>query len=101
MAPAPAEGSAFHIPAEGPFSLPVAWTACGGDADCTVVSLGCCDDTPVNREHATGASAALRESGRPYCPVKTACGPGTSGTWEGERGVCTAGTCRMPAWPTP
>jgi len=69
------------------------WTACTSDADCTYVSLGCCDTTPVNRSHVADAKRKLERSGRPYCPPKTACGPSADGTWSGAPGKCAAGSC--------
>ena len=93
--PAPVDAGP-QIPAEGAFTLPGAWTACSADADCTIVSMGCCDVTPVNRTHAATARDAMEAAGRRNCPVKAACGPSAHGTWDGEPGVCTAGTCAMP-----
>jgi hypothetical protein len=69
------------------------WTACLSDLDCTYVSLGCCDTTPVNRAHVADAKHKLERSGHPYCPPKSACGPGTDGTWAGAPGKCAAGNC--------
>jgi hypothetical protein len=69
------------------------WTACASDLDCTYVSLGCCDTTPVNRAHADEAKRKLERSGHPYCPPKTACGPSADGTWAGAPGKCAAGNC--------
>jgi hypothetical protein len=89
----------IDIPSSGPFSLPVAWTSCAVDADCTIVSLGCCDETPVNRDRAVATRTALEKSGRGYCPPKDACGPSSSGTWDGEAGKCDNGRCRVPPWP--
>ena len=84
------------IPSTGAFTLPSTWTACASNDDCTIVTLGCCSETPVNCTHATAARKALQTSGRNYCAVKTACGPGRGGTWDSERGVCKIGTCQMP-----
>jgi hypothetical protein len=72
------------------------WAACENDADCTYVSLGCCDTTPVNRSHAVEAQRELDASGRPHCAPKTACGPSKDGTWAGAPGKCRAGSCAMP-----
>jgi hypothetical protein len=69
------------------------WTACTSDADCTYVSLGCCDTTPVNRAHAADAQRKLDRSGHPYCAPKAACGPSANGTWSGAAGKCAAGNC--------
>ena len=90
-APAP-----LHIPASGAFTLPDAFTVCSKSADCTIVSLGCCDETAVNRTHTKELRAALEASHRPYCSVKSACGPGKDGTWDGEPGACIAGHCKRP-----
>jgi len=79
----------------GPVQLPADYTRCAKDDDCTVVALGCCDNTPVNNAHADAAKRALAASGRPYCPVKTACGPGDDGTWNGMAGECDGGHCAM------
>ena len=69
------------------------WTACASDLDCTYVSLGCCDTTPVNRAHVADAKRKLERSGHPYCPPKAACGPSPDGTWSGAPGKCSAGNC--------
>jgi hypothetical protein len=95
----PVARDTLHIPAAGPFSLPATWTSCATDDNCTIASLGCCDETPVNRDHVAATRAALHASGRPYCAPKDACGPSASGTWDGEGGKCDAGACRMPLWP--
>src|SRR5687768_17175114 len=94
--PPPADAGAFVIPREGQFEIPADWTECITDDDCTIVTLGCCDETPVNRKHADALRRALEASGRPSCPPKTACGPGEDGTWDGVRSTCDAATCRMP-----
>ncbi|MFO0671507.1 MAG: hypothetical protein U0235_18070 [Polyangiaceae bacterium] len=75
---------------------PAEWAACASDAECTYVSLGCCDTTPVNRRFAAQAQARLDASGRPHCAVKQACGPGPAATWAGAAGKCRAGTCAPP-----
>nr|HEX4316512.1 hypothetical protein [Kofleriaceae bacterium] len=80
----------------GPVSLPASWAACSRDADCTVVSRGCCDTTAVDRDHAADATDVLRESDRPMCPVKSACGPSADGTWDGQPGTCVDAVCRLP-----
>ena len=89
------------LPATGPFTLPAAWTACTSDADCAVVSLGCCNNTAVNRGHAGDTRQALEVAGRRECPVKAACGPGPGGTWDGEAGTCARGTCALPSGADP
>lgn len=76
-----------------PVAMPAEWSRCRADAECTFVSLGCCDTTPVNRRHADDARGALRASKREECPPKTACGPGADGTWQGTPGRCLAGVC--------
>lgn len=83
----------YHIPPTGDFTLPTEWTECVRDADCTWVSLGCCSEIVVNHAHAKVARDALEESGRPYCPVKAACGPGPHGSMDGVQGTCTEGVC--------
>jgi hypothetical protein len=67
---ASAEPAPPHIPSSGTFSLPDSWLACATDRDCTYVSLGCCDQTAVDQDHAPAARAALDESGRAFCPPK-------------------------------
>ncbi len=69
------------------------WSGCAGDADCTYVSLGCCDAQPVNRVFAAQAQRALDESGRPHCATKAACGTGPDGTKANTPGRCVAGRC--------
>ena len=96
---APASRDEVHVPPTGPFTLPASWTSCTTDDDCTIASLGCCDETPVNRAHVDAMRKQLEASGRRYCPPKSACGPGPGGTWDGGRGVCVSGTCQMPKWP--
>ena len=76
--------------------LPPAWASCQADTDCTFVSLGCCDTTPVNRGHRIDAQRSLDASGHPWCAPKSACGPGLDGTWAGMPGVCRDARCRMP-----
>ncbi len=83
-----------HVTAP-PVDTTTSWTACASDLDCTYVSLGCCDTTPVNRAYVADAKRKLERSGRPYCPPKTACGPGADGTWAGAPGKCTAGNCGL------
>ncbi len=68
------------------------------DAECTFVSLGCCDTTPVNRTYATQAQKRLDESGRPYCAPKAACGEGPDGTWAKTAGRCVNRRCAPPKW---
>ena len=86
--------SASDVAAAPSASAPSAsWTTCSSDADCTYVSLGCCDTTPVNRAHVADAKRKLERSGRPYCPPKTACGPSADGTWAGAPGKCSGGSC--------
>jgi hypothetical protein len=92
----PAGRPTFRIPNSGEFKLPADWVACTRDNDCTIVSLGCCDETPVARAHAAALREALDASGRRYCPPKSACGPSRHGTWDGEPGRCTANACVMP-----
>ncbi len=77
-------------------TLPKEWTACSRDEDCTYVSLGCCDTTPVNRARERQAQKKLDESGRPYCAPKSACGPSENGTWKGTPGRCVERRCAMP-----
>lgn len=77
----------------GPVVLPDACGRCVKDADCTFVSLGCCEVTPVARAHAAEASRKLEASGRPFCAPKAACGPGPDGTFAGTAGKCTKGAC--------
>lgn len=84
------------IRAVGDFTLPQSWTACQQDDDCTMVTLGCCDETAVHRAYAARLRQALEDSGRPYCPPKSACGPGLDGTWNGANAACTQGVCRKP-----
>jgi hypothetical protein len=91
--------TSVSIPASGPIALPHAWIECTTDADCTITALGCCDETPVNRASYAQARDALRASGRRYCPVKAACGPGTDGTKELMPGRCLDAACTMPSWP--
>ncbi len=86
----PEEGAAPVIPAD--------WKTCASDAECTFVGLGCCDVSPVNRAHADAAQRQLSESGRHYCPVRAACGPGPGGTWAGAPGGCQAGVCAFPPY---
>lgn len=74
-------------------ALRAEWGTCQRDDECTFVSLGCCSTTPVNRTFSEPAMAALEASGAPYCPVKTACGPGSDGTFAGTPGACIAGRC--------
>jgi hypothetical protein len=76
-----------------PTATTASWTSCTSDADCTYVSLGCCDTTPVNRAHVKDAQRKLDQSGHPHCPPKAACGPSADGTWSGAPGKCTAGSC--------
>jgi hypothetical protein len=76
--------------------VPEAWSTCTRDADCTFVSLGCCDTTPVNQSHAKEAQERLDSSGRPFCAPKAACGPSADGTWRGARGRCVKRRCVMP-----
>src|SRR5262245_28515209 len=93
-APAPA---ALSIPKTGAFTLPTEYTQCTADADCTFTALGCCDTTAVAKKRAAEVHAALEASGRQYCPVKTACGPGPHGTWEDTPGACVSGSCTKPS----
>ena len=86
----------LHIPASGAFTLPDAFTACTQKSECTLVSLGCCDTTAVNHAHEKKLRAALESSGRPHCPVKSACGPSKDGTWDGAIGACVDGHCKRP-----
>lgn len=79
-------------------SMPDEWSRCSKDAECTFVSLGCCDTTPVNRTYATQAQKRLDESGRPYCAVKAACGEGLDGTWAKTAGRCVNRRCAPPKW---
>lgn len=79
-----------------PVSIPAEWARCRTDADCTYVSLGCCDTTPVARAHAPEAQQMLAASGRPFCPPKAACGPSVDGTWSGAPGKCSRGVCAEP-----
>lgn len=90
----PAPDAAPTAPASAPPSP--AWDACKSDAECTFVSLGCCETTPVNRAHAGEMQKKLDASGKAYCPPKTACGPGPDGTWNGTPGVCRNGVCAKP-----
>ena len=96
--PAPAQPThaPFTIPPSGPFALPADWVACRVDSDCTIVALGCCENTAVAVPHAADAQSALELSGRRECPVKDACGPSANGTWEGVMGKCVDTTCRLP-----
>ena len=73
--------------------LPAEWTQCRADSECTYVSLGCCDTTPVNRTNMALAQKRLEDSGRPYCPVKAACGPSADGTWANAPGTCVKRVC--------
>lgn len=93
------EPMAWKAPKTGPFTIPAEWTTCAKDAECTVASMGCCDETPVNRAHYAELKKAFEDAGRRYCPPKDACGPGIHGTWDGEPGKCTAKVCAMPVWP--
>ncbi len=86
----------FRIAPTGSIVVPASWTACTSDTECVIVSLGCCEDLPVNRPHEASARRALDESGRERCSVKSACAPTQSGTWDAEPGACKAGMCRMP-----
>ncbi|MFO0633890.1 MAG: hypothetical protein U0168_13660 [Nannocystaceae bacterium] len=89
--PPAAEPSSAAAPAK--VVLPAAWQRCDADRECTFVALGCCDTTPVLRTRAKAANERLQASGRPECPVKTACGPGADGTWIGTPGKCIDRRC--------
>ncbi len=91
--------STLHIPNTGPFPLPTDFTSCAKDTDCAVVSLGCADETAVNRAHEIETRRALKASGRAYRPPKDACGPGPAGVWDGQQGACRSGSCAIPKWP--
>ena len=97
--PPPPSASDPVIPKQGPFTLPATWTACSADAECTIVALGCCHETPVNRSSVDKTRRALEQSGREYCAAKSACGPSKNGTWDGEPGACRGGMCAMPSKP--
>lgn len=90
------DAAALAIQRTGAFTLPVEYTRCVADADCTFVALGCCDTTAVLRTRAAEVQRALEASGRPFCSVKAACGPGPNGTWEATPGTCSTGTCVLP-----
>lgn len=91
----------FVLPAvadEKKVSMPDEWGRCSKDAECTFVSLGCCDTTPVNRAFVDQAQKRLLESGRPYCAPKAACGEGPDGTWAKAPGRCVKQRCAPPKW---
>ncbi len=88
--------TALTIAPTGPFALPVAYTRCASDADCTYATLGCCEVTPVNQASRAIVADALERSGRRECPPKAACGPGPRGTWDGQPGRCVARVCGAP-----
>jgi hypothetical protein len=90
----------FAIPSTGPITLPNDYLQCTRDDECTFASRGCCDTTPVRRTHLAALTRQLADSGRPHCPVKTACGPGTDGTWANTDGACVAGMCATPKPPS-
>lgn len=86
----------FAMPSAGDFTVPFSFTQCTADAECVVVANGCCDETPVNRLHASLLTRGFVQSGRRHCTVKTACGPGLDGTWNGQPARCVRHTCAMP-----
>ncbi len=65
--PAPADAGL------APIVLPTTWTSCRHGTDCTVVGLGCCELTAVNRAHEADGRRMLSDSGREYCPIKAPC----------------------------
>ncbi|MFI5296707.1 MAG: hypothetical protein ACHREM_01305 [Polyangiales bacterium] len=89
-------GCKSHPPPPRPFAITGDFTACASDSECMIVSLGCCHETPVRRDHEAETRKRLDESGMNYCSPKDACGPGPSGTWDGHAGVCRAGKCAKP-----
>ena len=89
----------YGLLATGVVSLPNSFTWCAGDADCTVVSLGCENVVGVNRAHASVVHRSLQASGRAYRPPKDACGPGADGTMHGVAGECRNSACQIPKWP--
>ncbi len=95
--PSPPPAPAPRLPADGPIVLSSEWTRCKLDADCVILTLGCCNETAVARPHAAEVRKALDASGRSYCPPKTACGPGPDGTWNDQPATCGDGTCQLPA----
>src|SRR4051794_30249024 len=84
-----------RIPRYGPFTIPLDWSTCHGDDECVIVSVGCCDDTPVARSHEVELRAAFENAGRPGCPIKKACGPSKEGSWNGVPAKCAKGTCML------
>lgn len=74
-------------------TLPSAYTACKHDADCMVISNGCCHPTAINRKYEDKGRDGLPAN--ELCPPKGACGPSAHGTWDGEPGVCVSGVCQM------
>ncbi|MFI5297197.1 MAG: hypothetical protein ACHREM_03795 [Polyangiales bacterium] len=78
------------------FAITDDFTACAADSECMIVSLGCCHETPVRRDHEVETRKRLQESGLQYCSPKDACGPSRNGTWDGEPAVCKAGKCAKP-----
>lgn len=81
-----------------PIPMPDEWSRCSKDAECTYVSLGCCDTTPVNRSYVEQAQKKLDDSGRMPCAVKAACGRGPDGTWAKTPGRCVKQRCAPPKW---
>ncbi|MFI5297682.1 MAG: hypothetical protein ACHREM_06240 [Polyangiales bacterium] len=96
LAGAVSAGCKSHPPPPRPFTITDDFTTCATDSECMIVSLGCCHETPVRRDHETETRKRLEESGLRYCPPKDACGPSRSGTWDGEPAVCRAGRCAKP-----
>ncbi|MFI5296947.1 MAG: hypothetical protein ACHREM_02525 [Polyangiales bacterium] len=89
-------GCKAHPPPPRPFAITDDFTTCATDSECMIVSLGCCHETPVRRDHEAETRKRLEESELRYCPPKSACGPSRSGTWDGEPAVCRAGRCAKP-----
>jgi hypothetical protein len=95
-----AAGCAKHARDDGrPHAVewPVGYDVCSTDADCVMISLGCCDETAVARAKERESRDALDRSGRPWCAVKGACGPSSDGTWNGSPARCLGGHCAPPA----
>ncbi|MFI5299293.1 MAG: hypothetical protein ACHREM_14455 [Polyangiales bacterium] len=89
-------GCKAHAPPPRPFAITDDFTTCASDSECVIVSLGCCEVTPVRRDHEAETRKRLDESDMKYCPPKDACGPSRNGTWDGEPAVCRAGRCERP-----
>jgi len=73
---------------------PAAWSNCGNDAHCVLVSSACCSCGPLAADKARAVNRPTFHNGNPYCRPGTGCPACAAVPNAALDAVCSEGRCR-------